>query len=613
MLERIHDRNDLLNLTPDEEKCLCEEIREFLIQHVARTGGHLASNLGVVELTLALHKVYDTKTDRLLFDVGHQSYVHKILTGRMERFSTLRTFQGLSGFPKPSESKHDPFIAGHASDAVSVALGMARARTRLGADYDVVAVLGDGALTGGLAYEGLNDAGESGEPLVIVLNDNGMSIADNVGAVARHLSLVRLKPGYFGLKKVYRDITNRIPGGKSVYALSHRIKTWMRRKLIGVTLFEEMGFQYLGPVDGHDTEKLTFLLRQAKEMREPVLLHVITRKGKGYIPAEVKPSDYHGVGVFNPSFGMRKGSSKESFSQTFGSVMLQLAEENRRVCAITAAMELGTGLEQFANRFPRRYYDVGIAEGHAVCMASGLAMQGMIPVFAVYSTFLQRAYDMLLHDVSLLNLHVVFAVDRAGLVGEDGETHHGLFDIGFLRQIPGMQILCPASQAELRNMLRTAVLDLNGPVAVRYPKGSDGSYTASVWQNCMCDASLLTIVTYGATINLVLDAVSLLEKEHICVDVVKLDQVMPLDLSDIQKSVSKTGHLLIVEEAAENGCIGQAITSGLLCSGFTPRCRLMNYGSGIVPHGDLSSLRHMYGMDAEGIYHTAKELSSDEE
>jgi len=469
MLDKIHDRTDLLNLTSDQDAILCEEIREFLIQHVAQTGGHLASNLGVVELTLALHKVYDTQTDRLLFDVGHQSYVHKILTGRKDRFPTLRTFQGLSGFPKPSESEHDPFVAGHASDAVSVALGMARARTRLGASYDVVAALGDGALTGGLAYEGLNDAGESGEPLVIVLNDNGMSIADNVGAVARHLSLLRLKPGYFGLKKAYRDITNKIPGGKSLYALSHRIKTWMRRKLIGVTLFEEMGFQYLGPVDGHDTQKLAFLLRQAKEMREPVLLHVITKKGKGYIPAEVKPSDYHGVGSFNPTFGMRKSGKEQSFSQTFGNTLYQLAEEDSRICAITAAMEQGTGLEQFASKYPQRYFDVGIAEGHAVCMAAGMAMQGMIPVFAVYSTFLQRAYDMLLHDVSLLNLHVVFAVDRAGLVGEDGETHHGLFDVAFLRQIPGMQVYCPASQAELRRLLRKATLVQSGPVAVRYP------------------------------------------------------------------------------------------------------------------------------------------------
>ena len=610
MLENIHSRADLLELSAEDEKVLCEEIREFLIQHVAQSGGHLASNLGVDELTLALHKVYDTETDRLLFDVGHQSYVHKILTGRMERFSGLRSYQGISGFPKPSESIHDPFVAGHASDAVSVALGMARARTRLGASYDVVAVLGDGALTGGLAYEGLNDAGESKEPLVVVLNDNGMSIADNVGAVARHLSLVRLKPGYFDLKKIYRDIMAKIPGGKKIYMWSHRLKTSMRRSLLGVTLFEDMGFQYLGPVDGHDTKKLTFLLQQAKEMREPVLLHVITKKGKGYIPAEEKPSDYHGVSAFNPSFGMRKYTKGASFSQTFGSTMIQLADEDHRICAITAAMEQGTGLELFAGRFPRRYFDVGIAEGHAVCMAGGMAKQGMIPVFAVYSTFLQRAFDMLLHDISLLDLHVVFAVDRAGLVGEDGETHHGLFDVGFLQQIPGMQILCPASQAELRRMLRAAVLDLSGPVAVRYPKGSDGVYTEAYWNHITHPESDLTIVTYGTTINLVLGAAAMLRNDHILVDVIKLDQIKPYDMNDLTASVQKTGRILIVEEAAESGCVGQHILSSLLSSGIHPACRLLNCKNGIVTHGDVASLRRLMGMDAQGIYQTAKELIS---
>ncbi len=608
MLNSIHDRSDILNLSPVQEKELCEEIREFLIQHVAQTGGHLASNLGVVELTVALHKVYDTKTDRLLFDVGHQAYVHKILTGRQDQFSTLRSFCGLSGFPKPSESEHDAFVAGHASDAVSVALGMARARTRLGMLYDVVVVLGDGALTGGLAYEGLNDAGESGEPLVVVLNDNGMSISHNVGAIARHLSLVRLKPRYFGLKKAYRNFTLRIPGGQKLYAFSHRLKTWMRRKLIGVTLFEEMGFQYLGPVDGHDTQKMEFLLRQAKEMREPVLLHVITKKGKGYSPAEVQPSDYHGVGAFDPSFGMQPTANSSSFSETFGQTLCEMAEEDPQICAITAAMEHGTGLHRFASRYPDRYFDVGIAEGHAVSMAAGMAKQGMIPVFAVYSTFLQRAYDMLLHDVSLLNLHVVIAVDRAGLVGEDGETHHGLFDVGFLRQIPGMQVYAPASQAELRKMLRKAIWETSGPVAVRYPKGADDRYTDEQWQDiCLQDASL-TFVTYGTTINLVLDAADILAADGIAVDVIKLNCIAPLSLSSVAASVMKTGRLLIVEEAAQSGCVGQSILSELLCRGIAPESRLQNYGTGIVTHGDMQSLRKKMSMDSQSIYQTAKEL-----
>lgn len=612
MLNSLHDRSDLLNLTPEQEIQLCAEIREFLIRHVAQTGGHLASNLGVVELTVALHKVYDTRKDRLLFDVGHQAYVHKILTGRQDRFTGLRTYGGLSGFPKPSESEHDAFVAGHASDAVSVALGMARARSRLHEDYDVVVVLGDGALTGGLAYEGLNDAGESKEPMVVVLNDNGMSISRNVGAVAKHLSLVRLKPGYFGLKKAYRQFTKKIPGGQKLYALSHRVKTWMRRKLIGVTLFEEMGFQYLGPVDGHDTQKMEFLLRQAKEMHEPVLLHVITKKGKGYSPAEVSPSNYHGVGSFDPNLGMRLAPKRNTFSDTFGQELCDMAKEDPRVCAVTAAMEYGTGLHPFALRYPDRYFDVGIAEGHAVSMAAGMAKQGLIPVFAVYSTFLQRAYDMLLHDVALLNLHVVFAVDRAGLVGEDGETHHGLFDVGFLRQIPGMHIFAPANQAELSSMLRKAVFETDGPVAVRYPKGSDGHYTDAKWVNKINDHAVLTFVTYGTTVNLVLEAAELLAAEGIAVDMIKLDCIMPLDSSSIFQSVSGTGRMIVVEEAAEIGCVGQSILSELMCSGVTPCSKLMNYCCGIVTHGDLNSLRKKMGMDSKAIYQAAKELLKNE-
>lgn len=606
MLEQIHTRQDLLQLTPQQDRELCGEIREFLVQHVAQTGGHLASNLGVVELTVALHKVYDTEKDRLLFDVGHQAYVHKILTGRMGEFSTLRTFGGLAGFPKPSESVHDPFIAGHASDAVSVALGMARARTLQKQDYDVIAVLGDGALTGGLAYEGLNDAGESGEPLVVVLNDNGMSITQNVGAVAKHLSLVRLKPGYFGLKKAYRQFTKKVPGGQKLYAFSHRIKTWMRQKLIGVTLFEEMGFQYLGPVDGHDVEKLTFLLRQAREMQEPVLLHVITKKGKGYIPAEVQPASFHGVGKFNPRTGW-SGGGGATFSDTFGHTLCHLAADDSRICAITAAMEKGTGLDRFASMFPQRYFDVGIAEGHAVCMAAGMAKQGMIPVFAVYSTFLQRAYDMLLHDVALLGLHVVLAVDRAGLVGEDGETHHGVFDVGFLRQVPGMQIFCPASQAELQRMLRTAVLEVAGPVAVRYPKGGDGGYCAPVWQDKLTPDAALSIVTYGPTVNLALDAVKQLEKEGVQVNLFKLDQIQPLDLGRMEAPIRRSGRLLIVEETARTAGIGTEVLARCAVRG-----RTLDLGDGIVPHGDLASLRRLMGIDAQGIYQAAKELLQDE-
>ena len=609
LLNEIHTRADLLRLTPQENQQLCAEIREFLVRHIARTGGHLASNLGVVELTVALHQVYDTEKDRILFDVGHQSYVHKILTGRMDRFSTLRTYGGLAGFPKPSESVHDAFIAGHASESVSVALGMARARTLLHEDYSVVAVLGDGALTGGLAYEGLNDAGESGEPLVVVLNDNGMSITTNVGAISRHLKLLRLKPGYFGLKKAYRQFTRKIPGGAALYRFTHGLKTKLRRRLIGVTIFEEMGFSYLGPVDGHDVEKLKFLLKEAKGMNCPVLLHVITKKGKGYIPAEVTPSKYHGVGRFNPVTGLSAGGSGKSFSETFGQTLCDLAIEDQRICAITAAMEQGTGLSQFAASFHDRYFDVGIAEGHAVSMAAGLAKQGLLPVFAVYSTFLQRSYDMLQQDVGILGLHVVLAVDRAGLVGEDGETHHGVFDVGYLRQIPGMTVFCPASQAELRRMLREAILETSGPVAVRYPRGGNGAYDGTVWENQCCDAPAVTIVTYGITINDVLAAVKRLRDEHISVDLIKLDQIAPLHLEPVRQSLARSGKLLVVEETAAAGCVGSAILAQLVQEGAAPNAvRLINLQSGLVPHGSLPLLRHRTGLDEAGIYQATKEL-----
>lgn len=612
-LNQIHSRADLLRLTPAEDRQLCGEIREFLVKHIARTGGHLASNLGVVELTVALHKVYDTTRDRLLFDVGHQSYVHKLLTGRMDRFSTLRTYGGLAGFPKPSESIHDAFIAGHASESVSVALGMARARTLRGEDYSVVAVLGDGALTGGLAYEGLNDAGASGEPLVVVLNDNGMSITSNVGAIARHLKLLRLKPGYFGLKKAYRQLTRKLPGGRLLYDFTHSLKTRMRRRLIGVTIFEEMGFSYLGPVDGHDVQKLTFLLREAKAMGGPVLLHVITRKGKGYIPAEVKPAQYHGVGRFNPITGLSTGGSGRSFSETFGETLCTLAIEDDRICAITAAMEQGTGLSVFAASFPQRYFDVGIAEGHAVSMAAGLSKQGMVPVFAVYSTFLQRSYDMLQQDLGLLGLHVVLAVDRAGLVGEDGETHHGVFDVGYLRQLPGITIYCPASQQELARMLRTAVLDCTGPVAVRYPRGGDGAYRESQWTDRLCPAPDLTVVTYGITVNDCVTAVDALAAAGISADLLKLDQIAPLSLETVLASLEKSRRLLVVEEAAEAGCVGAAILADLAQRGKAPAAsRLLNLQSGLVPHGNVALLRRRTGLDAAGIEQAAKELLAHE-
>jgi len=615
MLEQMIHTTDLRTLSVQEEKVLCEKVREFLVQNVSETGGHLASNLGVVELTLALHKVYDTKTDRLLFDVGHQAYVHKMLTGRLEQFGSLRRYGGIAGFPKPGESKHDAFVAGHASDAVSVALGMARARSLQNQDYDVVAVLGDGALTGGLAYEGLNDAGASGEPLVIVLNDNGMSIKPNVGAIAKYLSRVRLKPGYFELKKWYRRVTGLLPCGKAIYRITHRFKDYLRNKLIGVTIFESMGFHYLGPVDGHDIQKLTFLLKEAKEMREPVLLHVITKKGKGYAPAESRPSSFHGVGRFDPETGVCSKSADQSFSQTFGETICSLADADQRVCAITAAMETGTGLSSFASKFPDRFFDVGIAEGHAVCMAAGLAKQGMIPVFAVYSTFLQRSYDMLLHDIGLLGLHVVLSVDRAGLVGEDGETHHGIYDVGFLRHAPGMQILAPASLMEAEDMLKWAVNYGNGPIAIRYPRGGEGAYTASDWQNlsgplvkCHRTGKDVTFVTYGRMLDNVLEAASILSKQGIEATVLRLLTVSDLAANEIAANIN--GPVIVIEEACTASGIKEALAWEL--HALNPDCRVYgkDLGPDFVTHGSQKELYKCCGLDEQSIADYTKEVLS---
>ena len=516
ILERITSPEDVKKLKRAELALLCDELRRFLVESVARTGGHLASNLGAVELTVAIHRVYDTARDRLVFDVGHQCYVHKALTGRRELFSTLRQFEGLAGFPKPGESIHDAFVAGHASNSVSVALGMARARTLAGADYSVVALIGDGAMTGGLAYEGLNDAGASGEPLVVILNDNGMSIDPNVGGVAVHLGRLRLRPGYYRFKKWYHAVMDRLPGGRALYRFNHRIKTNLKKALYPCSMFEDMGFTYLGPVNGHNVEQLSTVLAWARELDCPVLVHVLTQKGKGYLPAEEQPERCHGVPPFDPASGIPAQQAPD-FSYIFGHELVELAGEDKRICAITAAMGPGTGLQEFAAAWPKRFFDVGIAEGHAVSMAAGMAKQGMIPVFAVYSSFLQRSYDMLIHDVALQGLHVVLAVDRAGLVGADGATHHGCQDVGFLTQIPGFTVLCPASFQELRTMLRAA-LAMDGPVAVRYPRGGevrpfpdwDGSPSAVLRRG-----TDITMVSYGTLMDEVLTAADLLSERGV--------------------------------------------------------------------------------------------------
>lgn len=606
--ERLDQITDL------QAKQICEELREQIIDSVSHTGGHLASSLGVVELTVALHRVYDLNTDRLVFDVGHQCYAHKILTGRGDLMHTLRQFGGISGFPKPKEHRADAFIAGHASNAVSVALGMARARTVSGENYQVIALMGDGALTGGLAFEGLSNAGQSGEPMVVILNDNGMSITKNVGGVAEHLAQQRLKPQYLQLKKIYRRITSRGVVGRKVYRVTWRMKQMFKDAVLSSgSVFETMGFTYLGPVDGHDIKQLTRLLRYAKELERPVMLHIKTVKGKGYLPAEQEPDKFHGIGPFHKEDGSAIATSgKENFSSVFGDTMCELAKENAELCLITAAMQSGTGLNGFAEQYPKRFFDVGIAEEHAVAMAAGMAKQHTLPVFAVYSSFLQRSYDMLIHDVAIQNLHVVFGVDRAGLVGDDGETHHGVFDVAYLSTVPGMRIFCPANFAELREMLRYSVLKLDGPVAVRYPRGGEGDFrrlSGVTGAEVVREGNDLTIVAYGSMINEALRAASIMEEQGRSVRVLKLNSILPLDMDMICACAHETGNLLVAEEVVEVGCVGQRIAAELALRNLRDvKIVLANLGNRFIPQGTVPQLRDLCGIDAVSLSEKAMEM-----
>ncbi|MDY4635519.1 MAG: 1-deoxy-D-xylulose-5-phosphate synthase [Candidatus Limivicinus sp.] len=607
IIERINCSNDVKSLTRDELDALCRELREFEIESIARTGGHLASNLGTVELTVALHRVYDTSVDRLVFDVGHQSYTHKIITGRRDAFRTLRQYGGLSGFPKPYEAVDDAFIAGHASNSVSVALGMARARTLNQEQYDVVAVIGDGALTGGLAYEGLADAAASDEPLVIILNDNNMSISENVGGMSRLLQMMRMRPGYISFKKWYRAAVKKLP---IIYTATHKLKEWLKSWMLPDNIFSEMGLNYLGPIDGHDLATLEKAIRLARDMECPVLLHVITRKGKGCDYAESHPDKYHGVGCFDAKTGV-VAPVECSFSDKMGESLCRYAEGDSRIVAITAAMAGGTGIECFSAKYPTRFFDTGIAEGHATAMAAGMAKQGLIPVFAVYSSFLQRGYDMLIHDVSLQHLHTVFCVDRAGLVGSDGETHHGVFDVNYLSSVPGMTILAPASFQELDDMLGYALHELTGPVALRYPRGGEGAYKAShvTAEYVLREGTDLTLICYGTMVNEAMAAAEELDAKGISAEVIKLGVLCPNDFSLCLASLKKTGRLLIAEEVCAAGCVGVRIVTAAAMNGvYLKGARLLNLGSGIVGHGKVSELMREKTIDAAGICDAATAL-----
>ena len=614
ILETIHSNSDLQRLNDSDRERLCREIREFLVNSVAQTGGHLASNLGVVELSVALETVFDTSKDRLVFDVGHQSYVHKLLTGRQADFAHLRQFGGIAGFPKPCESQSDAFVAGHASSSVSIALGMARARTLRQEDYHVVALLGDGAATGGMVYEALNDAAVSREPLVIILNDNAMSIDRNVGGIARHLKRLRSTEEYLGMKQRYASFLGKVPGGKWVFKVTRRIKEMIKRALIPSTIFENMGLDYLGPVDGHDLPELISLLRIARDWKRPVLIHVLTTKGKGYPYAEENPALFHGIGKFDPQTGRPLRDGCTAFSDTFGATMLALAERDQRVCAITAAMPGGTGLLRFKEQYPKRLFDVGIAEEHAVSMAGGLAKQGMIPVVAIYSTFLQRSYDMILQDIAMLGLHAVLAVDRAGLVGEDGETHHGIFDVGFLRQAPGLTLLCPASQKELADMLAWAVEEQTGPVAIRYPRGGDREYTESAWLGtdkrvvCHRRGGDVAIVTYGVTVSNALAASEILWEQGIEAGVFRLLSVAPIPAAELLEELGAVSHVVMIEETIHGAGISETLSEELhrLRPGCSVACR--DLGTRFVTHGTLEDLYRHYGLDGAGIAALCREV-----
>ena len=614
LLNRIGSLEDYKQLPQKDLEELAREIRLCLVNVVSQNGGHLASNLGAVELTMALDRVFDSPKDKLIFDVGHQAYVHKLLTGRYADFPTLRKAHGLAGFPKREESVHDAFNTGHASTSISAALGMLRAMQLRGDTvHCAVALIGDGALGGGMAFEALNDGGQSGLPLIVLLNDNGMSIAKNVGAMAMHLCKVRTSKRYNDLKRRVIDRVEKIPRiGPGLYGRISRFKERIKYFLLPNVLFEEMGYTYLGPIDGHDLTALIRVLEKAKALRQPVVIHTVTQKGKGYSLAESSPDKFHGIGAFDPETGYIRGKTACTNSDVFGMTLCDLAKQDKRIVAITAAMPDGTGLTDFARRYPARFFDVGIAEQHAVTLAAGMAATGLRPVVAIYSTFLQRAYDQIMQDIAMLHLHVILAVDRAGLVGDDGPTHHGVFDVGFLRQVPGMLILAPASLAEQKDMLSWAAETYNGPVAVRYPRGGEGSYRDSAWQPgenvetegllcCHRHGGDVTLVTYGSMLDNVLEAAEILSQRGIEATILRLLTVSALPTREILTEMSEKRRVIVAEEVCTGSGIREALAWELrkLC----PDCRVdgVDLGADFVTHGSTKELYRHYGLDGESI------------
>ena len=609
LINQIKSPEDLQSFSLEQLEMLCNEIRELIIKTVSNNGGHLASNLGVVELTVALHRVFHSPDDDIVWDVGHQSYTHKILTGRRDRLSTIRKQGGLSGYPNRSESDYDPFNTGHSSTSISAALGIAYAKLLTGQPGNVIAVIGDGALTGGLAYEGLNNAGHFPKNLIIILNDNKMSISRNVGSMARYLAHIRTKPGYFRVKGNVENVLDHVPlAGKPLHHFLSKAKGALKQAMYhNTTIFEDMGFYYYGPFDGHNLKKLISVLENVKNIDHPILLHVLTQKGKGYLFAEQNPGKFHGVSSFDIETG-KSISTGENFSSVFGSHICTLASKDDKICAITAAMQLGTGLTEFAKQFPTRFFDIGIAEEHAVTFSGGLAAGGVLPIFAVYSSFLQRGYDQIIHDVAIQRVKAVFAIDRAGIVGEDGETHQGIFDVAFLNSIPGITVYSPSYYDELYYAFDQALYHCEGAAAVRYPRGKQMFRPYDFKSSCNAfdlygdEKSAYILVTYGRLFSFACKAISLLKEKGISVRVLKLNRIKPID-SQVVQSLLGAKKVFFFEEAIAQGGIGEHLHHLLSTAGFNGKF-LLRAIENFVPHATMLESLENLGLTEKGMIDT---------
>lgn len=620
ILDTICSPQDVKELPFEQLDVLCTQIRERLIQTTAKTGGHLASNLGTVELTVALHRVFDCPDDQIVWDVGHQCYTHKLLTGRREQFSTLRQEGGLSGFPKRKESEYDAFIAGHSSTSISVASGLARAKKLQNDQHHVIAVIGDGAFTSGLAFEGANNAARFGDNLIVILNDNKMSISKNVGSFSKYLSKIRARPAYFRTKDRVESICNHLPLiGKPLNQLLMWLKTTMKTVVYGSNWFEDMGFCYLGPIDGHNMETLCDVLQRAKNLHRPVFLHIETQKGKGYSYAEENPGEYHGTSGFDIDTGKSFSSASTNFSNEFGLYLTELAKRDERICAITAAMKYGTGLNHFSRVFGQqgRFFDVGIAEPHAVTFAGGLAANGMLPVFAVYSSFLQRCYDQIIHDLSIEQQHVVIGIDRAGIVGSDGETHQGLFDVAMLSSVPGITLYSPATYEEMRCSLYKSLYEHTGVCCVRYPRGGESKLPAfdpqAPWAIEPKGAKpRLLLVTYGKLSAQAVQAAQTLSQQGVPTAVLKLLRLLPFCEEAVEQAM-QAEYVLFAEEGIESGGIGQMFGSRLLENGFQGHYRVLAVHDRFVEQATPDRALALCGLDAQSMVQTCTQWMKEQQ